>query len=130
MEPASTVDVAFQVSGQILEIVPEEGTRVAAGTVIAQIDPVDYELALRRAEAVVAADPEVTDVTTFVGRGASRFMLTYQPEQVDPSYGHLIVRAKDYEAIPAIFDRLAGLPGLFPQGQLRFERIVFGPPRR
>lgn len=53
VEPASTVDVAFQVSGQILEIVPEEGARVAADTVIARLDPVDYELALRRAEAVV-----------------------------------------------------------------------------
>ncbi|GAB4271912.1 MAG: multidrug efflux RND transporter permease subunit VmeV [Pararhodobacter sp.] len=79
-------------------------------------------------EAIVAADPEVTDVTTFVGRGASRFMLTYQPEQVDPSYGQLIVRATGDQAIPAILDRLAALPGRFPQGQLRVERIVFGPP--
>jgi multidrug efflux pump subunit AcrB len=79
-------------------------------------------------EAMVMADPDVTDVSTFIGRGASRFMLTYQPEQVDPSYGQLIVRARDVEAIPAILDRLADMPARFPQGQVRFERIVFGPP--
>jgi RND family efflux transporter MFP subunit len=53
LEPASTVDIAFQVSGQILDIVPEEGARVEEGAVIARLDPEDYRLALRRAQAVV-----------------------------------------------------------------------------
>jgi multidrug efflux pump subunit AcrB len=79
-------------------------------------------------EAAVLADPDVTSVTGFVGQGASRFMLTYEPEQPDPTYGHLLVRASDANAIPDILDRLADLPAEFPQGQLRFQRIVFGPP--
>ncbi len=79
-------------------------------------------------EAAVLADPEVTAVTAFVGQGASRFMLTYEPEQPDPTYGQLIVRAGDVDAIPGILDRLSGLPEAFPQGQLRFQRLVFGPP--
>ena len=79
-------------------------------------------------EAAVLADPDVTAVTAFVGQGASRFMLTYEPEQPDPTYGELIVRARDAEAIPDILARLAYLPDRFAQGRLRFERIVFGPP--
>lgn len=79
-------------------------------------------------EAAVLADPDVTAVTGFVGQGASRFMLTYEPEQPDPTYGQLIVRSHDVNAIPRILDRLADLPQQFPQGQLRFERLVFGPP--
>jgi len=79
-------------------------------------------------EAALLADPDVTAVTGFVGQGASRFMLTYEPAQPDPTYGQLIVRAQDVDAIPDILERFANLPAAFPQGQLRFERIVFGPP--
>ncbi|MDV4146425.1 MULTISPECIES: hypothetical protein [Shimia] len=48
----------------------------------------------------------MTDVTTLVGRGASRFMLTYNPEQADASYGQLIVRATDATLIPDVAARL------------------------
>ncbi len=92
----------------------------------ADIRATDRDLAA--IEAAVLADPDVTDVTAFVGQGASRFMLTYEPEQPDPTYGHLIVRAHDVDTIPDILDRLADLPAQFPQGQLRFQRLVFGPP--
>ena len=79
-------------------------------------------------EDALLADPDVMAVTGFVGQGASRFMLTYEPEQPDPTYGQLIVRALDADTIPDILDRFAQLPADFPQGELRFERIVFGPP--
>ena len=79
-------------------------------------------------EQAIMADPEVTAVTTLVGRGASRFMLTYNPEQVDRSYGQLIVRAPNHESIPDIMARLSSLPEVVPQGQVRFEDLVFGPP--
>ncbi|MBE0489428.1 MAG: efflux RND transporter permease subunit [Halomonas sp.] len=79
-------------------------------------------------EAMVRADERVTDVTTLIGQGASRFMLTYQPEQPDPSYGQLIVRVSQASEIPGVIDRLDAMHERFPQGQMRFERIVFGPP--
>jgi multidrug efflux pump subunit AcrB len=79
-------------------------------------------------EEAVLADPNVVGVTTLVGRGASRFMLTYTPEQADSSYGQLIVRASDAALIPQIIDRLSDLPGRVPQGQVRFEQLTFGPP--
>ncbi len=54
VEPLRTVDIAFQVPGQIIELLSEEGTRIATGTAIAHLDPEDYRLALDRAEAVLA----------------------------------------------------------------------------
>jgi RND family efflux transporter MFP subunit len=69
LEPASTVDIAFQVAGQILEILPEEGQRVAAGSTIARLDPVDYQLGLSRAEAVLKlARSEEARVAELVAR--------------------------------------------------------------
>ena len=84
---------------------------------------------MRRLEQMFLAEDGVTDVTTLVGRGASRFMLTYNPEQADDSYGQLIIRVADAEAIPSIAGRLnRDLPAQFPHALIRVEEIVFGPP--
>ncbi|MGM0660989.1 MAG: efflux RND transporter permease subunit [Pseudomonadota bacterium] len=83
---------------------------------------------IRLEDAVQGLDG-VTDVTTLVGRGASRFMLIYTPEQAAPSYGQLIVRVDDAEAIPALASEIREtLPQRFPDAQLRVELLAFGPP--
>jgi RND family efflux transporter MFP subunit len=46
-----TVDLAFQVGGQIVEFPVLEGTPVTAGEMIAQLDLVPFQLALEQAEA-------------------------------------------------------------------------------
>ncbi|MFG6588886.1 MULTISPECIES: efflux RND transporter permease subunit [unclassified Sulfitobacter] len=84
---------------------------------------------MARLEAIILGEEIVTDVTTLVGRGASRFMLTYNPEQADASYGQLIVRATDATLIPDVAARLnRELPAQFPNALIRVEEIVFGPP--
>jgi RND family efflux transporter MFP subunit len=45
------VDLAFQVSGQIVELPVSEGERRAEGALIARLDTVDFELALEHARA-------------------------------------------------------------------------------
>ncbi|MEI4233699.1 efflux RND transporter permease subunit [Roseovarius sp. D22-M7] len=82
-----------------------------------------------RLEDAVRGLDGVTDVTTLVGRGASRFMLIYTPEQQSPSYGQLIVRVDSAEAIPALAEEIRRtLPQRFPRGLLRVELLTFGPP--
>ena len=84
---------------------------------------------MARLEEIILGEGIVTDVTTLVGRGASRFMLTYNPEQADASYGQLIVRATDATLIPDVAARLnRELPAQFPNALVRVEEIVFGPP--
>ncbi len=84
---------------------------------------------MARLEEILLGEEIVTDVTTLVGRGASRFMLTYNPEQADASYGQLIVRATDATLIPDVAARLnRELPAQFPNALIRVEEIVFGPP--
>ncbi|WP_051340674.1 efflux RND transporter permease subunit [Azospirillum halopraeferens] len=83
---------------------------------------------LRAVEEIVLAQPETEAVSAFVGRGATRFMLTYAPEPANPSYGHLIVRAADLEAIEALAPRVvAAVQERFPEAQVSSERLVFGP---
>lgn len=71
---------------------------------------------------------DVVSVTSFVGQGASRFMLTYQAEKPNPSYGHLIIRAPSLAEIPSIQADLEAFgQAQFPEGEFRTKRLVFGP---
>ena len=71
---------------------------------------------------------DVEAVTAFAGQGASRFMLTYQSEDPNPSYGHLIVRVRTLEVIEAEMDALEAYAATaLPQGEFRVKRLAFGP---
>src|SRR5690606_23806947 len=47
----------------------------------------------------------VSHVTSTSGRGADRFMLTYQPEKSFAAYSQLIVRVEDREQLPALMQQ-------------------------
>ncbi|MGR3369618.1 MAG: efflux RND transporter permease subunit [Sagittula sp.] len=71
---------------------------------------------------------EVVSVSTFVGGGASRFMLTYAPEEQLPTYGHLIIRTATLEEIPPLRDALETFGReTLSGGEFRTERLAFGP---
>jgi HlyD family secretion protein len=48
---AHEVDLSFQVAGRILRLNTDEGRKVQASEVVAELDPKDYDLALKRARA-------------------------------------------------------------------------------
>ena len=52
--PVAQVNVIPQVSGEILEVAFENGSRVKAGDLLYRLDPVKYEAAVKNAEAKVA----------------------------------------------------------------------------
>ncbi|WP_295317507.1 efflux RND transporter permease subunit [Roseobacter sp.] len=75
------------------------------------------------------ARDDVLSVTSSAGQGVTRFVLTYNPEQRDPSYGQLIIRAATPEAIPVIradLDQYAARA--IPWAESRSERVIYGPP--
>ncbi|PRY26159.1 multidrug efflux pump subunit AcrB [Aliiruegeria haliotis] len=76
----------------------------------------------------LGAREDVVSYTTFVGQGASRFMLTYAAENANPTYGHLIVRTETIDDIPALKAELDAFGAeMLPEGEFRTERLVFGP---
>ncbi|QPH54874.1 efflux RND transporter permease subunit [Pontivivens ytuae] len=71
---------------------------------------------------------DVVAVTSSAGQGLTRFLLTYTPEQPDPSYGQLVIRATSSEAIPALRDDLAAFAiNAVPWAETRVEQIIYGP---
>ncbi len=76
----------------------------------------------------LAGREQVEAVTAFAGQGASRFMLTYQAEDPNPSYGHLIVRVSSLDVIEDEMNDLESFATkALPQGEIRIKRLAFGP---
>lgn len=80
-------------------------------------------------EAAIREHPEVVSAATFIGAGATRFMLTYAPNAPNTAYAELIVRVQERSQIHELAERLRrDLAGAYPHAEIRTERVVFGPP--
>ncbi len=94
----------------------------------------ETEAELERLENAIRNDlgpvsDELTDVSSFVGGGALRFLLTYAPEEANDSYGMLLVSVKDYtkimtDIIPAIQTHAEEH---FPDAQVFGRAFMLGP---
>ncbi|MEJ8475269.1 efflux RND transporter permease subunit [Roseibium algae] len=83
---------------------------------------------LKAMEAVVLDDQRVDSVTSYIGQGASRFMLTYNPESANPAYAQMIIRTKNRDDINMLAVELRDRFSTdFPDAQIMTQRIVFGP---
>ncbi|MEM6987865.1 MAG: efflux RND transporter permease subunit, partial [Pseudomonadota bacterium] len=72
--------------------------------------------------------PDTVAATGYVGQGAARFMLTYQAEDPNPSYGHIIVRTETLDTIaPLIADLDRFVAANLPHAEVRAKRLAFGP---
>jgi len=84
---------------------------------------------MREIGTFIGQQPETAVFDTFVGAGATRFMLTYSSEQPSTAYGQVIVRTRQLDDIPALADRiLAHVRATVPDVEARADRIIFGPP--
>jgi multidrug efflux pump subunit AcrB len=70
----------------------------------------------------------VESVAAFVGRGGSRFMLTYAPEMPSSAYAQLLVTVDNARRIDGLKDASSAyLAGHFPDAEYQVHRFVFGP---
>lgn len=73
--------------------------------------------------------PEVVSATTTVGASMTRFMLTYTPEDPDPTYGQIVIRVQDHTQIADLRDDLiAAARETLPWAETRVQQIIYGPP--
>ncbi|MEM8930366.1 MAG: efflux RND transporter permease subunit [Acidobacteriota bacterium] len=71
----------------------------------------------------------VVNWASFLGNGAPRFLLGYNPEQPRPNYAFLIANSSDYDAQDTIIERVEGyITERFPDVQARVEKMRNGPP--
>ncbi|NKC20814.1 AcrB/AcrD/AcrF family protein [Pseudoalteromonas sp. S4498] len=83
---------------------------------------------VEKIESFLLDDPLVSEVTTTIGQGAPRFMLTYSPEKQYDAYGQLIVRVKDREAVITMIAKLREYELKHElDGKLKIKRMEIGP---
>lgn len=82
-----------------------------------------------RMEDWLLKQPEAKIVTAYIGGGAPRFFLAYNPELPDPSFAKIVVLTPNQDARDALKARLRQriAEGLAPEARLRVAQLVFGP---
>lgn len=76
----------------------------------------------------IASCEGVTHVTTSVGQGTLRFLLTYSPERFDPAFAQFLVDVSDQrriaDLVPLIQEKLSAE---YPDAQIVARRFLLGP---
>jgi multidrug efflux pump len=99
--------------------------RLPEGTAIGVTDN-----AAKKAESLLAGDPDIVTYTTYVGQGSPRFWLGLNPVLPNPNFAQIVIVTKDLEARERVKARLekALAAGALPEARTRVDRFVFGPP--
>jgi len=80
-----------------------------------------------QAEAYVRGKPGVSQVSSFVGQGGLRFMLTYTPEDPNSGYGQLLVDVDDPGEISGLVSGLQEeLALLHPEAEVKVWKFMLG----
>jgi multidrug efflux pump subunit AcrB len=82
-----------------------------------------------RLEGILKADPDVDHFSSYVGRGAIRFILTLDVQLANPFFGQFVVVAKDLQARERLQVKLEKvLTEQFPEVVARVSPLELGPP--
>lgn len=86
------------------------------------------ERAVKKAEEGLAQLEHVDDVISFIGEGALRFILTYDPEQNNSSYAQILLTVDDYNSIEELIPQIEKYYfENLPEVQLSVKRFQYGP---
>ncbi len=87
------------------------------------------EQEVKRLEEFLRIDPDVDHFSSYVGRGAIRFILTLDVQLANPFFGQFVVVAKNLEARERLHDKLEKmLAEQFPDVVARVSPLELGPP--
>jgi len=88
----------------------------------------DTEATVQKATEWLLEQEGVASVTSFIGRGGSRFMLTYAPEMPSSAYAQLLITVDDAKLIDDLRASTATfMTEHFANAEFQIHRFVFGP---
>jgi multidrug efflux pump len=85
---------------------------------------------VKKAEALLKGDQDISTYTAYVGRGSPRFWLGLNPQLPNESFAEIVIVSKDVDARERIKARLdnAVADGALSEARVRVDRFNFGPP--
>ena len=88
----------------------------------------DTEATAAEAEKYIASLEGVTHVSTMIGAGGMRFLLTYAPEKTNSAYAQFLVDVDDYTKIDALVPEVeTNLAETFPSAEVFGRKFSLGP---
>ncbi len=84
----------------------------------------------KKAERLLAGDPDIVTYTTYVGQGSPRFWLGLNPVLPNPSFAQIVIVTRDLAARERVKARLEQkiAEGAVAEARARVDRFIFGPP--
>ena len=83
---------------------------------------------IKSIQAYLLKQEKVKQITSTIGRGAPRFMLTYAPEKSYPAFGQLIIRVEDRDSLDKVmFDAREFVGKHYPDAQFKIKAMEIGP---
>src|SRR5258706_91523 len=88
------------------------------------------EKSVKKAEALLKDDKDISTYTAYVGQGSPRFWLGLNPQLPNEAFAEIVIVAKDVEARERIKARIekAVYEGALTEARVRVDRFNFGPP--
>ncbi|MDK9706245.1 MAG: efflux RND transporter permease subunit [Desulforhopalus sp.] len=88
------------------------------------------ERSIKNIEKTIMAEPEAQAVTSYIGQGMPRFILSLNSELPNPAYAQIVVATESPAARDALKSKLREIiaQGAFPEARVRVKQFVFGPP--
>ena len=85
---------------------------------------------VKKAEALLKDDPDISTYTAYIGQGSPRFWLGLNPQLPNESFAEIVIVSKGVEARERIKARLekAVAAGALSEVRVRIDRFNFGPP--
>lgn len=85
---------------------------------------------VKNIEKTIMAEPEAQAVTSYIGQGMPRFILSLNTELPNPAYAQIVVVTEGPAARDALKRKLRDVivQGAFPEARVRVKQFVFGPP--
>jgi multidrug efflux pump subunit AcrB len=84
----------------------------------------------KKAERLLASDPDIVTYTTYVGQGSPRFWLGLNPVLPNPNFAQIVIVTRDLAARERVKARLEQeiAEGAVAEARARVDRFIFGPP--
>ena len=88
------------------------------------------EKSVKKAEALLRDDQDISTYTSYVGQGSPRFWLGLNPQLPNEAFAEIVIVAKNVEARERIKARIekAVDDGALTEARVRVDRFNFGPP--
>jgi multidrug efflux pump len=88
------------------------------------------EKAVKKAEALLKDDNDLSTYTAYVGQGSPRFWLGLNPQLPNEAFAEIVIVARNVEARERIKAKIenAVADGALPEARVRVDRFNFGPP--